>query len=261
MKPNKIFRFITIYLFSGIAFFALTMPFHKVFAVFTVSEVRPSAVLYPLLGICFGLPSALGIMTANFISDFVNGYSAAVLIEGIIPQFLYTMVPYFMWKKFTKGEDHIHRLDRVSRVLKFVAVCFAFAVLSGIGVGLIVHFNFGADGINSGFFVFLNNFDISVILGCPFLVLTNQFFSRRSGTERIFTPNERIILFTSAVEIEALAIMIPVVYYKNSTIGTYDVWNTIYFYTVIMINIIMILSLASMPLINKTKLLNVNDDW
>lgn len=261
MKTNKIIKFIAIYLLSGMAFFALTMPFHKIFAVFTVSEVRPSAVLYPLLGISFGLPSALGIMTANFISDFVNGYPLAVLLEGIIPQILYTMVPYYMWKRLTKGEKHIHRLDSVSRVLKFALICFVFAVLSGIGVGLIVHFNFGADGINSGFFVFLNNFDISLMLGCPLMVLSNQVISRFNETERIFTANERIILFTSAAEIVVTAIVIPSVYYRHATIGTYDIWNTIYLYLVVIINVIMIFSLLFMSVERKTKILDRSNDW
>lgn len=54
MSIKKVSRFILIYLLSGIAFFLLRMPFHKMLSVFTVAEVRPSAVLYPFPGISFG---------------------------------------------------------------------------------------------------------------------------------------------------------------------------------------------------------------
>ena len=235
-----------ILILSGAAFFALTLPFHRMLAVFTVSEVRPSAVLYPFLGISFGLPAALGIMIANFISDAVNGYSAAVLLEGVIPQFLYTYVPYLLWRRLTRGEDHIHRLDSLEKVMKFVFVCLVAAVMSAIGVGLIVYFNFGADGWRAGFFVFLNNFDISVILGCPLMIISNQILSRRSGTERTITPNEWVILAAAAAEIISLAIMIPTMYAKGITIWTYDSWNTIYLSAIMLINCILFLSLLAM---------------
>ena len=117
---SKATRFILIFLISGVVFFLFTTPFHQILSVLTFSEVRPSAVLYPILGISFGLPAALGITVANFINDAVNGFPAAILLEGLIPQFLYVMVPYFLWKWMMRGEDHIFRLDCVSRVLKFI---------------------------------------------------------------------------------------------------------------------------------------------
>lgn len=251
MKNNKTLRFIIIYLLSGLAFFALTMPFHKMLSVFTVSEVRPSAVLYPFLGISFGWPAALGIMTANFVSDLVNGYSLPVLFEGIIPQLLYTIVPYYLWKILMKNDDHKHRLDSVGRVLKYVLVCFAFSVLSGLGVGTIVYVNFGADFWNSLFFVLLNNFDIAVILGCPLMVLSNQIISRRSGTDRILSINEVIILVTAVLEVITMVAIGIIVYTGNKTIGTYDTWNTIYICSVFTNNLIMCLSLVSMSLVGK----------
>ena len=251
MTRKKVLRFILIYILSGISFFALTMPFHKILAVFTVSEVRPSAVLYPFLGISFGWPSALGIMTANFISDAVNGYSAAVLAEGFLPQLLYTLIPYYLWRFLMKGEDHLHRLDCVARVLKFVLVCLAFSVVSGFGVGTIVYVNFHADFWSSAFFVMLNNFDVSVMLGCPLMIVANQIISRRSGTDRILTRNEKIIIVTAVVQVLAMAILIVSVYSGKTTIGTYDIWNTVYILALIINNILMLLSLFCMTILEK----------
>ena len=123
MKTQKILRFI--YVLSGISFLLLLLPFHKLLSVFTLTEVRPAAVLYPLLGISFGWPAALGIMTANGICDAINGYSAAVLIEGLVPQLIYTMVPYYLWRYLIRDEEHIHCLNSVERVWKYVLVCAA----------------------------------------------------------------------------------------------------------------------------------------
>ena len=250
---KKTIRFILIFILSGVAFFLLTLPFHKILAVFTASEVRPSAVLYPFLGISFGWPAALGIMVANLISDAMNGYPVALLIEGIIPQLLYTMVPYYMWKKLMNGEEHKHRLDCVGRVLKYVLVCFVFSVLSAIGVGIIIYVNFNVNPLQSAPFVLLNNFDMSVILGCPLMVLSNQIISRRAGSDRTLTRNEIIILRTALVQVLIMAAVVIVIYTSGTTVGTYDVWNTVYIVGLILINISMLISLICMVIFDSKK--------
>lgn len=248
---QKTLRFIIIFILSGLAFFALTVPFHKILSVFSLSEVRPSAVLYPFLSISFGLPSILGIACANLISDAVNGYSVAVLIEGIIPQMLYSFVPYIVWKKLNKGEEHIHRLDSVSRVLKFALVCFLFAILSGIGTGIIINTNFGAPFSSVFFFVFLNNFDVSIILGYPLMIISNQIISRRSGTDRTLTINEKIVLAANAIEIIGLLVLTVIMYNNNATLGSYDIWNSIYLCSIVLINCILLLTLLVMVFLKK----------
>ena len=245
---KKLSRFVLIYLLSGIAFFLLTMPFHKLLSVFTATEVRPSAVLYPFLGISFGWPAALGIMTANFISDAVNGYSAALLFEGLIPQLLYAIVPYYMWKRLMKGEEHRHRLDCIGRVLKYVWVCAVFSLLSALGVGVILYINFRIDPLQSTPFVLLNNFDMAIILGCPLMVASNQIISRRAGNVRILSRNEIIILITAAAQVLLTAGTAIVVYTGGKTIGTYDIWNTVYIVTLLFVNATMLIALVCMAL-------------
>ena len=253
MKEKRTYRFILIYLLSGIAFFLLTLPFHRILSVFTATEVRPAAVFYPLLGISFGWPAALGIMTANFICDALNGYSLAILLEGLIPQLLYTMVPYYLWKRIMEGEDHIHRLDSVGRVLKYALVCFAFSLLSALIVGLLMKINFHIDPVQPALFVLLNNFHMSVILGCPLMVAANQIISRRAGTERILTRNEIIILITAAVQVLLMIGVGVAVYTEGKTIGTYDIWNTIYIIGTVLISATMLLSLCCMTYFEKSK--------
>lgn len=251
MKSKKLTRFILIYLLSGIAFFFLTMPFQKMLSVFTVTEVRPSAALYPFLGISFGWPAALGIMTANFICDILNGYSAAILFEGLVPQLLYAMVPYYLWKRFTRGEAHGHRLDCVGRVLKYVLVCLVFSLLSALGVGLILLTNYHIDPTQAALFVLQNNFHMSVILGCPLMVAANQIISRHAGSERVLTQNEIIILITAGVQVLLMIVTAVTVYTEGRTIGTYDIWNTIYIVGSVLIGITMLLSLACMVFFGK----------
>ena len=253
MEKKKVLRFILIYLLSGIVFFSLTLPFHKLLSAFTITEVRPSAVLYPFLGISFGLPSALGIMTANFICDAINGYSLAILFEGLIPQLLYAMVPYFLWKCLMKGEDHKHRLDSAARVLKYALTCLVFSLLSTIGVTAILYINFHLDITQALLFVLLNNFHMSVVLGCPLMVISNQIISRRAGTDRTLTRNELIIMITAAVQLILLVGVAVTVYVGGKTVGTYDTWNTIYIIGAALISVTMPVSLGCMALWGKPR--------
>ena len=243
---SETLRFIIIYVLSGLVFYALTMPFHKLFEVFTVTEVRPSAVLYPFLGISFGWPSALGIMTANLISDIKNGYNAFTVIVGMFLQVLYVMVPRWIWNRVTAGEEHRHRLDSVKHVIHYVLICYAFAMLSGAGVGMFVYVLYGVDWLKAGFFTFLNNFDFAVILGCPLMIISNQIISRRRGTDRTISLNEWIIIVTACVQAMGTAVLSFILFTKGTTLGTYDNWNTIYICAIILVNVTMILSLLSM---------------
>ena len=149
------------------------------------------------------------------------------------------------------GEDHKHRLDCVERVLKFVFVCLTFSVLSALGVGLLMAINFHINPTQASLFVLLNNFDMSVILGCPLMVISNQIISRRAGTDRILTRNEIIIIITAIVQVILMAGVAITVYTGGKTIGTYDIWNTIYVIGVILINATMLISLGCMVLFGK----------
>ena len=250
---NKFYKNLKIFLLSGIVFLAATMPFRNILSVFTVSEVRPAAVLNPFLGISFGLPAALGIAAANLLADGLSGYPVAVLIEGLIPQFLYSYVPYLMWRAFTKNEEHIHRLDSVSRVRKYTAVVLTYAVLSGLCVGAIVQTNFGADFLNCAFFVFLNNFTMSMVLGCPLMILSNQIMARRSGNDRRLFPSEKLILADGIAELLIIGIVIAAVYARYPDLGVNELWNMIYIDATVIIIASMAVTLFLMILFERRK--------
>lgn len=245
-------RFIKVFLLSAILFFVLTVPFHQMFAVFTVSEVRLSAVLYPFLGINYGLPAALGIMVANAISDAVNGYSISIILEALIPQFLYAMLPRVIWRCFVRNDEHKHRLDSVKRVLQFAIVCFISAFLAATFVGLSCKIHYGLDFMQVAKFVFLNNFEVSIILGCPLMIVANQIVSRGKGIERIVSINEKIIIGSAIAEAIILFIVIFTMYTTGKTIGTYDIWNSIYFCIISVVASMFVLTLIVMIITEST---------
>lgn len=245
-KNKKIFKFIKEFFMSMILFFVLTILSHRFLSVFTASEVRFSAVLYPFLGINYGLPAALGIMVANFLSDALNGYTPSILIQGLLPQLLYTMLPRIIWRYFVRNDEHKHRLDSVKRVLQFAFVCFVSAFLAACFVGYFCATNYGLDFMQVAKFVFLNNFEISLILGCPLMIVANQVVSRRLGIDRVITTNEKIIIVAAIVEVITLFSLVYIMYSRGTTLGTYDIWNSIYFCLISVVAFLLIATLIVM---------------
>lgn len=242
---------------SGILFLILTIPTRNVLSVFTVTEVRIASVLNTVLGISFGVPSAIGIMLANSLADYTSGYSWFTIAIGVVPQFLYTYFSYLLWNKLNKGEEHIHRLDSFDRAVKYFIVVLFYAIFSAISCGIQVQLAFGANFLSVCFFVFLNNFTMALVLGCPLMVLSNQYMSRLYGSDRTISPNEKIIIATSLIQVISIAILIVIVYSSKSQLGTLDIWNTIYVYSIIFVNVSMIVSLVVMKIKEKKNEKNI----
>ena len=116
-----------------------------------------------------------------------------------------------------------------------------------------MYINFHIDPVQPALFVLLNNFDMSIILGCPLMVLSNQIISRRAGSDRTLTRNEIIILRTALLQVLIMAAVVVVIYTSGTTVGTYDVWNTVYIIGLILINISMLISLACMAVFGSRK--------
>lgn len=250
MRKRSLFENVFILVFTALLFFALSMPFRDILSVFTISEVRFAAVLNPLMGICFGIPSAIGITIANFVADYLSDYSIAVLLEGIIPQFLYTFVPYVIWNRLNKGESHIRRLDSSSRLLKYALCVFVYALISGIGVGLIVQLNFGADFLNCAFFVFLNNWMMGIVLGCPLMILVNISISYN---KRNLFDSEKIIIVSAFIELLLFIFIVLFVYNTTTSTEIYDIWNKAYIYSAIIINIFLVFVYIVIKIVEKNR--------
>lgn len=243
---KKLIKNVTIFFLTVLIYLVTTMPLRETLAVFTVTDVRPGAVVNPFLSICFGPIASLACSIANFIADFISGYPNLVLIEGLPFQFIYGLIPWLIWKKLTKGDDHSYRLDSINKILKFVFTMFVYGVISAIGVGIIVRLNYGVPILDTAKFVFLNNFDMSVILGLPLMIFANIIVSGIHNEKiRKLSRNEIIILYTSVVELIGLAVIVYATYstYVNAANQTYEVWNNIFFYSAAFINAILIVSI------------------
>lgn len=254
---NKFFKKSAIFLLTFVIYIAGTLPLRDILAVFTVTDVRPGAVINPFLSMCFGPVASLACAVSNFVADFISGYPNTILIEGLPLQFLYGFISYLLWKKLTKGDDHSYRLDSVTKVLKFILVAFVYAIISCIGVGLLVVTNYGGSLFDVAKFVFLNNFDMTVVLGLPLMIVANIVVSGIHREKfRTLSLNELIIIFASVIEIIGIGVIIYATYstYINAINQTYEVWNNIFFYSVIFINLTIVAMLIFMKLIeNKFK--------
>lgn len=259
---NKYIKSLIIFVVSAIVYLAGTLPLRDLLSVFTVTDVRPGAVINPFLSICFGPLAALGCTVSNFFADYLSGYPTKVLLQGLIPQFLYGFIPYILWKKLTKGDDHSYRLDSLSKLLKFTFVAFVYGVIAGICVGYIVQSNYGANFFNTAIFVFLNNFDMTMMFGCPLMIIANIIVSGKDKKEyRSLSTNEIIILYTSVIEIIGMGVIAYAVYAAtiDGINDTYAIWNNIYIYSTIYFNVILIVSIGLLAIIeNRIKKITYN---
>lgn len=243
MKNSKLLKNIGIFLASFAIYFLATYPTRNLFTVFTVTDVRPGAALNPLISMCFGPYAILGVALATTLGDYLSGYPNLVLIQGIVFQYIYGYLSYITWKKLTSNDSHRYRLDSLNKILKFSITALVFAISSAIGVGFIVYSNFGANGFETFGFVFLNNFDSTMVIGMPLLIVLNLLVHRNAtGEKRNLSKNELIILRSVLVDVLSLCIIIAIVYRSLNGISSdiYTIWNTIYYYGCFAINLIMI---------------------
>ena len=257
MKNKGFKNQVMICLFSTIVYFVCTYPLRDLFAVFTVTDVRPGAAFNPFLSICFGPAASLGCSFATLLADYLSGYPTKVLIQGFPFQFLYGFIPYLVWKKLTKGDDHSYRIDSLSKYLKFTLMAFIFGILSGLGVAYIVYSNFGANFVETIGFVFMNNFTFTMLLGFPLMIFANITISGYGKDKtRKLSISEHVIIYSSIAEFVGIAVITFATYsiYSNIEATTYDLWNNIFIYSVIYVNIMIVLTILVLNFINKRQI-------
>lgn len=257
MKKNIVLKNALICIAATLVYFVTTYPLRDLFAVFTVTDVRPGAALNPFMSICFGPAASIGCSIATFIADYLSGYPTKVLFQGLPLQFIYGFIPYLVWKKITKGDDHSYRIDCASKYLKFTLIAFLFGALSGIGVAYIVYSNFGANFFETIGFVFMNNFTFTMLLGFPLMICANIVISGIGKEKnRKLSISEHVIIYSSIAEFLGIAIITYATYriYSNVNAGTYDIWNNIFFYSVIYVNLMIVATILVLKFIEKLKI-------
>lgn len=258
IRSSKYGNACIVFLLSAVLFVALTMPFRIWLEAANITEMRPCTALTPVLGMIFGLPSALGCAVGYLVSDLASGYEVSYSIVGVVQQFIYAMVPYFLWKKLNREHDgNEFRLDSVSRMLKFLFVMLVDAVLIVICTGLLNHAYAVTDFISvNNLYLFLNSFDSGLLFGCP-LLIAGHFLQRyldnvrNERREKVFTfsLNERMILNTIITGIGICILIGAAVYLtdkmsaEGSSVG---LWGRIYLFQTLALNFYFALSLGFM---------------
>lgn len=160
---------------SLITFF-FTLPFHYLFQIIPVSELRPASALPPAFGLMFGPWGAAGAALGNLASDIILGYPPEILIIGFFAQFLYGYIPYKLWYTWNRGELSLPRLNTVYNLIKYVIIISLNAFIMSILLGFLLQGLGITNMISFSTLLFAsNNFDFCIILGTLIIIAANLY--------------------------------------------------------------------------------------
>lgn len=250
-------------LLCGIAFFAVSMPFRRMFSILNVTEIRPVSAFPPVFGIAFGFWGAIGCTIANFAADIISGENIILCICGFFLQFLYGYLPYLMWKYISRGDDNERlRIGSFDMLLKYIFVVLADSVFMMFSLAVLFRI-FGISNIISPLtlFLFLNNFDFCIIIGIPLLLViyrTRQYIQCiRSGKDRKnvlhISLNERMLLGIVTIGIIVGCLLGTIVFEFVDHAGhtMLEVWNRVYVVVGVAVNVFFLISFIILRFIEK----------
>ena len=102
----------------------------------------------------------------------------------------------------------------------------------------------------------MNNFTFTMLLGFPLMICANIVISGiDKERNRKLTTNEHVIIFTSIAEFVGIGVITYATYsiYAGSGAGTYDVWNNIFIYSVIYVNLLIVCTIVVLNFIKNAK--------
>lgn len=249
---------VIVFALSAIVFIILTMPFKLWISFSEITDMRPNTALTPIIGMIFGLPAAFGCALGNFICDISSGYEITYALLSIIQQFIYAMVPYYLWKKLNKEHDgNQFRLDSISRILKYCLVMLIDAMLVVIFTGWLNQAYSVADFISmENLYLFINSFDSGIMFGAPLLILGHllkryleNLKSDKKQKVLDFSLNERMILNTLITGMGICILVGASIYLtdkmseQSSSIG---LWGKIYLFEMLALNFYFAVSMGFM---------------
>lgn len=247
-----------IFLISLLLYFIFTMPFRTWINVSVVTDMRLNSAITPVLGMIFGFPAAFGCAVSSFLCDVLSDYELSYSIFGFIQQFVFGLVPYYLWKRMnTEHDGSKFRLDSISRVLKFCLVMLIDAILIVIFTGLVKQSYFVSDFFSTdNLYLFLNSLDSGLLFGFPLLILGNylqqytaSLQDRTRNTHVTLSLNERMIINTLLTGLSVCLLVGASIYLTDrfsengSSIG---LWGKIYLFQTIAMNIYFLLSIGFM---------------
>jgi len=252
IKKNK--KAIIVFVISFVVFFGLTYFSNTVLSAFSVTAIRPSAALNPILGIAYGWPAALGCTLANFISDQLAGYDFVLTLIGLLSQTAYGILPYYLWKLYNRSTSHKLRLDSPTKTIAFALLMLLDTAMMGLCVGgyqyATTHDSFWSTAV----FVFFNNFDMCMIFGLPLMAFLDHIYSRyEHNGRRKLSLNELIILNSAAVEALAFAAIAIISVLTKSDLSFEKLWDGIFSQTSYVINGLCALSVGAMYIVSAVR--------
>ncbi|MEG0546540.1 MAG: SpoIIE family protein phosphatase [Oscillospiraceae bacterium] len=162
---------------AAVIFFAVALPFRQLLALLPgITEIRPANMIPPVLGLIWGPPAAFGISIGNLISDIVSGSNVFICITGFIANFFYAYLPYKLWYSFKVAENDVApTLGSVKKILKYIYIIFLDSLVVTGMLSLIFESAGFSASRNSYVLLFFNNFDFTVLLGVPVLIIIEKF--------------------------------------------------------------------------------------
>lgn len=218
---------IAVVVLTAALFFAVTMPFRKLFQVVSVTEVRPAAALNPTFGLIFGFWGALGCALGNLAADVLSGYTPLMCILGFAVQMVYGMLPFVVWKSFRCEV----RLNSSINIMRYMLISAANSAVTSFLLGAVMLIT-GTGKIFSmtTLMLLLNNFVFCVVLGIPLILLYTKL--RLKKVSENFSLNERFILIFLFLAILSAAIIGSFAFNEISgyVSDLLALWNRVYIY-------------------------------
>ncbi len=231
-------------LFSGLVFFAVTMPFKYYLSLIDVTEIRPAAALPPFFGMVFGLPGALGCALANLVADLISGYTWAMSLLSFPIQLLMGLLPYFLWYRIPErgGKKPVFpQMDTTAHVIKYLLIIIVNSIVITLLLGLLMS-GFGIAKVFSQvtLVMFWNNLDFGYMLGLPLFTLAAIVRGHR------FSLNERLILIFLLLAILCAALTGTAVwqYARMMSYNRVQLWSRVYTDMALTLNVVMLVELA-----------------
>ena len=243
---KNIFKKIFICIICAIIFFLVTMPFRRFFMLVSTTEVRPASALPPVCGLLFGLLGAIGCAIGNLVADIVSGYNFKIIIPSFFIQVIYGYLPYILWYGVRKSKSSPIAFDTVFNVIKFVIIMIINSAICAIALGICIElFDGGKLFSNMTLIIFFNNFDFSLLLGMPLINLSRliSFDIDKRKSPKInhnLSLNEKMITNFMITGVVLSAFMATMGYFsllKSNNMEWVKIWNRIYIYMAIILNI------------------------
>lgn len=203
--------------------FIFTVPFHYLFQIIPVSELRPASALPPAFGLMFGPWGAAGAALGNLASDIVLGYPLEILIIGFFAQFLYGYIPYKLWYTLDMGVNNsFPRLNTVNNLIKYVIIISINACIMALLLGFLLQGLGISNMVSFSTLLFVsNNFDFCIILGTLIIIGANLYgisMYKPKKTEKALIP---LKIYDGML---IIAIIIGTVYVIYSVVTGTDIW-------------------------------------